>query len=338
MSRQSMRLAAAALSLVLVGTGSSTASTADWAKGLFTENGHDFGPVPRGSKVRHNFVLTNRQNDAITILDVRASCGCTTGRANATIVPPGSSAVVEAEMDTRNFVGRKETTLFVSVVNSRGQDGEVRLAVSSTILSDIVLNPGSFDFGVVGRGQTPKLVLTIDRLGSPDWRIARMVSTSKALSASLQETARSASGVSYALTVSLKSDTPAGQLRDEIRLLTNDRESRTIPVLVTALVRGELTASPAALSLGNVASTGGAQGRYIIRGTKPFAIASIDGVGDGFNLAPSDREKKTIHVLTLTFRPEESAIRGDLRRAFRVHTDLADEPPIELSATLHYLP
>ena len=228
--------------------------------------------------------------------------------------------------------------MFVSLVNSRGQDSEVRLAVSSTILSDIVLNPGSLDFGVVGKGQSPKLVLTVDRLGAPDWQIARMVTTSKSLSASLQETTRSASGVSYALTVSIRSDAPAGGLRDEIRLITNDRETPVVPVLVTALVRGELTVSPSTLSLGNVVSVSAAQGRYIVRASKPFAITAIEGNGDGFTLTAPDSEKRTIHILTLSYRPEEGSTRGDLKHAFRVRTDLGDEPPVDLSATLHVEP
>src|SRR4051812_6700575 len=63
----------------------------NWAEKMFREFGHDFGPVPRGAVVRHNFVMTNRYADELTILDVRASCGCTSGRASATNVAPGQT-------------------------------------------------------------------------------------------------------------------------------------------------------------------------------------------------------------------------------------------------------
>jgi hypothetical protein len=328
----------ALVGLVVVAAQGTRARAADWASSLFSEKGHDFGPVPRGAKVRHNFVLTNQLNETITVLDVHASCGCTSGRTSATTVPPGGRAIVEAEMDTRNFSGRKQTTLYVSVANTRGQQGEARLAVVSTILSDIVLNPGSLEFGVVSKGQTPKLALTIDRLGAPDWRAERMITTSTALAASLQEVSRSASGVSYILTVALRPEAPPGAIRDEIRILTNDRESPVVPVLVTGFVRGELTASPATLSLGNVIATSAAQGRYIVSGSKPFAITSIEGSGDGFTLSDSDARAKTIHILNLVYRPDQGKTRGDLRRAFRIHTDLNGEPPVELSASLHIEP
>src|SRR3954463_16028203 len=105
---------------VLFGIVGHRAAAAGWSDSLFAEKGHDFGPVPRGGKVRHSFVMTNRLSEPITITNVRASCGCTSGKAGASLVPPGQSAVVEAEMDTRNFVGPKATTLYVSLVTASG--------------------------------------------------------------------------------------------------------------------------------------------------------------------------------------------------------------------------
>ena len=66
----------ACIGLLIVGFGmaavSGTARADEWADSLFSEHGVDFGPVPRGAKVRQNFILTNRLNEALTILDVRA--------------------------------------------------------------------------------------------------------------------------------------------------------------------------------------------------------------------------------------------------------------------------
>src|SRR3954469_11499361 len=105
------------------------AVSANWAEGLFAETAHDFGPVPRGGKFRHDFVLTNRLAEAGTIVNIRASCGCTTGRSSTSQVLPGQAAVIEAEMDTRNFVGPKATVLYVSMVDTAGHEAEVRLGI-----------------------------------------------------------------------------------------------------------------------------------------------------------------------------------------------------------------
>ncbi len=37
----------------------------------------------------------------------------------------------------------------------------------------------------------------------------------------------------------------------------------------------------------------------------------------------------------ISYRPEEGQTRGDLRRIFRVTTDLPGEPPLEIQATCH---
>ena len=113
-------------SWILLGIGSGMVNAASWSKTLFTENRHDFGPVPRGAKVKHDFVMVNRLEEPITILSLRPSCGCTSGRANASVVGPGQSAVIEAQMDTRNFVGPKSTVLYVSLMTAGGEGGRSR--------------------------------------------------------------------------------------------------------------------------------------------------------------------------------------------------------------------
>jgi len=337
------RMAGGALvGLVLATLGASPvlAQANSWADRMFTEFGHDFGPVPRGAVVRHNFVLTNKFNEAITILDIRASCGCTSGRASATSVAAGQQANIEAQMDTRNFVGRKATKLTVTFLTASGQSAEVQLAVVSNILPDIVLNPGTVDFGTISRGQSPKLVMTIERVNSPQWKFERMSASPRLLSAidaRLDELERSPSRVAYQLTVTLKPDAQAGYLRDEIRIVTNDASSPLVPVLVTAQIQGTLTATPAMLQMGR-SGVDGAKGRYLVRAAKPFTIKAIEGNGDGFTLSVDDVKSKTLHVLTVSYDPKAGNIRGDLRRAFKIVTDLTEEAPIEVQASLRVEP
>jgi hypothetical protein len=309
-----------------------------WAEPLFGERSHDFGPVPRGATVRHAFYLTNRLAEPVSIINLRASCGCTTGRANVSTVPPGGQAVIEAAMDTTNYVGRKATTLFVILVTPSGKQEEVGLAVSSTILSDIVLNPGTIDFGTVARGQEVTRTLTIDRLGAPAWRVEKMVSASKVIDAWLDETGRDSRNVQYRLTVKLKPETSAGLIRDEVRVLTNDSESPAVPILVTGQVLGELAVSPAILPLGRIANNGQAQGRYLIKGDRPFQIVALEGQGNGFSLDEFEPGAKNVHLINLTYKTGPNTTLGDLRQVFRVVTDLPGEAPLEIVAALRVDP
>ena len=327
------------LGLVAFGaTGGTQVQAQGWPDSLFGEKSFDFGAVPRGGIVRHPFVLSNRLNVPISIVNLRVSCGCTSGTASASLVQPGQTALIEAQMDTRNFVGRKSTTLFVSVM-AGAEQAEIGLGVSSLILSDVVLNPGAFDLGMVNRGQASQQVMTIDRIGKPDWRITKIVSASKALSASLAETKRGMGEVGYQLTVSLRPDAPAGIIRDEIRLMTNDPETASIPVLVTGQIKGDLSASPSLLTVGSLAaSSPPMQGKIIVRASKPFTITRIDGQGDGFTLAAADATPKPVHIVTMTYNPKAGTSRGDLRKTFRIVTDLPGEPPLDVASTVHVEP
>ncbi len=138
--------------------------------------------------------------------------------------------------------------------------------------------------------------------------------------------------------VSLKPDAAAGLIRDEIRLVTNDPETPSIPVPIGAQIQGELTATPASLALGNVSSAAGVQGKFVVKASKPFAIAKIEGAGDGFALKEGESAKKALHILTLTFNPAEAKTRGDLTKSFRITTDLPGEAPLDVSASLHIEP
>jgi hypothetical protein len=165
-----------------------------------------------------------------------------------------------------------------------------------------------------------------------------MITASRVLRGQLVESARDRESVQYKLTIALRPDAPAGLVRDEIRLLTNDPETPSIPIPVTATIQADLVASPSVLALGRVMSAGGAQGRFLVRASRPFAIVAIEGTGDGFTVSPTAASKATAHLLTVSYRPEDGRSRGDLRHVFRVVTDLPGEPPLDLTATCHVEP
>lgn len=326
------------LAMTIITLSEPRVEAADWADRLFSESGVEFGVVPRGSLKLHNFVLKNTLNEPLTILDVRASCGCTSGRALATQVAPGETATVEAQMDTKQVWGRKTTVLYVSMVTASGIKGEAGLNVAATILTDVVLNPGTVEFGTVVRGQSPAVEIAIDRINAPQWRITRMVTACRVINASCIEVVRNDGMTSYRLKVWLKPEITSGIVCDEIRLITNDRESPVFSIPVNALVRGDLTASPSVISLGNVDKSLGARGKYLVRASRPFKIRTIVGDGDGFQLTSDNQESRPVHLLNLVYQPSQGVARGDVRRAFRVTTDLRDEVPLELSAIGHDQP
>ena len=79
-------------------------------------------------------------------------------------------------------------------------------------------------------------------------------------------------------------------------------------------------------------------GRFLVMASRPFAIHEVEGDGDGFRVNPPDTERKPVHVVTFTYRPDDGTSRGDVRHAFRVVTDVPGEAPLEVVATVHVEP
>jgi hypothetical protein len=81
----------------------------------FDTNTHDFGEVPEeGGAVRYKFEFTNNGEVPIKVLDVKASCGCTTPDWSKDEIRPGEKGYIVAEYNPQNQPGQFHKTLTVS--------------------------------------------------------------------------------------------------------------------------------------------------------------------------------------------------------------------------------
>ena len=59
------------------------------------ETSFDFGRIPQGRPVTHNFEVVNKSNKPLMIENVEASCGCTTPEWSEQPIAPGASSVIK---------------------------------------------------------------------------------------------------------------------------------------------------------------------------------------------------------------------------------------------------
>ncbi len=71
----------------------------------FSIESHDFGTLPEGPKVTHEFSFTNDGKEPLIISNVKASCGCTTPNWPKEPVMPGEEAVITATYNTSKRIG-----------------------------------------------------------------------------------------------------------------------------------------------------------------------------------------------------------------------------------------
>jgi hypothetical protein len=307
-----------------------------WVETVFPERAFDFGTVARGSKVRHTFRVVNTTNQEIHIANWRTKCGCTEVRVGSREIPPGTQTTIEAVIDTTKFQGYKASGL--TLVLDKPVFMEVDLNLTCFIRSDVTLNPGLVDFGVVPRHAKPTATLMLHYAGGqPTWGVTKMQTVSRFVSAKLRELSRTPDGqVQYELTATLDPETPSGFFKDEITLFTNDSGSPKIPISVVANVQAAVTVSPSILNLGRVRPGNVVKKTVLVRAARPFKVTEVKPSKPELSPSAVPDEAKPVHNLTLTFQAPNRP--GPYNAVVEVATDLKDEPAAKVTAFATVVP
>jgi hypothetical protein len=315
--------------------GTASAQTGAWADKLFGgKTAHSFGTAARGTQLHHEFTMTNIYSVPLEITNLRSSCGCLTATATAKTLKPKETATLKIDVDTRKFSGPKTFNIFLTV----GPEfvSTATLTVTANARSDVVLNPGEFNFGVVRQGQTPTQTLDVEYAGSADWRVSEVVKSAGApFEVSINELyrqpprGRTPGKAGYRLTLKLKADAPPGPIHHELILKTNEPGANQIlSVSIEGTVQAELSVSPRLVKLGGVKVGEEATQKVQIRGQRPFRIAAVEGLGDGLAV-DLPAEAAPNQILTVRYRP---AAAGELRRTLTVRTDQKESIAVEVEA------
>lgn len=82
---------------------SSTPATVTSPESLtLKEAEYDFGKIPQGKPVTHDFVIANTGSLPFALDNVRASCGCTTPVWNRDTIPAGGTAIIKVGYNAAN--------------------------------------------------------------------------------------------------------------------------------------------------------------------------------------------------------------------------------------------
>ncbi|MCG8448119.1 MAG: DUF1573 domain-containing protein [Pirellulales bacterium] len=74
---------------------------------------HNFGEVPSGTVITHDFAIRNDGNADLMIRQVQASCGCTGTSLAQETISPGGETTVEVKLDLVNRTGRQNRSVVV---------------------------------------------------------------------------------------------------------------------------------------------------------------------------------------------------------------------------------
>lgn len=286
---------------------------------MFSTLEHDFRIVGRGTKAEFLFDLKNLYQEEVHIAAVRSSCGCTSPSLTKDTLQTHETGAVVATFNTDSFIGQKSAN--ITVVFDRPYYAEVQLKVSGYIRTDITFDPPEVDFGELKPGQTDSRTVTITKTGSPNWRITDVRSHCNELGAKLSQPMLGPGVVRYTMTIRAKETLAEGDLREQLTLISNDRSFPTTEMSIVGRVRPSLSVSPAALSLGTMASDDRVEKRLVLRGETPFHILDVDCDDDRFEFEITDAKKK-IHFVKLRFAAGPDA--DKIAKRIKITTDLGE--------------
>ncbi len=291
----------------------------EWPKKMFETLEHDFGTVARGSDTEYKFEVTNKFIEDIHIASVRSSCGCTTPSIENNLIKTYEKAYIVAKFNTRTFTGHHGATLTVTI--DKPYPAQVQLRVDGFIRQDVVFEPGSINFGDVDQGTTKEQTVQVRYAGRSGWEIRDVVTANESsdyYAVELAETYRRGGVTRYDLTVQLKDTAPAGFLKDQLTLVTNDSRNPRIPLDIEGKVIPEISVTPASWVMGDVDTGGDVEKKLIVRGKAPFTITGIDCDSDCF-VCTYDPEPRKTHVVSVAFRA--GAETGRLKKQICIHTN-----------------
>ena len=319
MAGTSLRFRGIALALAALACTAGPATAQEWARKMFTVTSHNFGTVAKGSKTEYRFVFRNMYNEDVHVSGIRTSCGCTSPTITKHDLKTHETAEVIATFNTRTFTGQHGATLTVTF--DKPFSAEVQLRVAGNIRGDVTFDPPFVDLGTVDLGKGSERQIRVTRLGSTPWEIKDVRSVNPNFEVGLSQPMQSGSRTVYDLTARLKPTAPAGYIKGQLILVTNDPRGTQIPMDVEGRVVAEVTVSPQLLALGAVPAGETVTKNVVIRANREFKITGVF-CSDGCLTCEPKTTAARVHILPVTFQAGDAT--GKVERELRIATDLGE--------------
>jgi len=199
----------------------------------------DFGDVPEGEKVKHDFTLLNSGDDILVIERVTASCGCTAAQPALDSLKPGESTTLEVVFNTSRRSGLQKKYVYVKT-NDKENDN-YRVSFTANVLKKEVkeekrkpapklrLATNQFNFGMVKEGEIVKTKIDISNIGTAILDI-RDVKSSCGCTAALLNKKQLNPGEKGSLAIEFDTSDRNGKLTRTVTLYSNDPVQPVQPI------------------------------------------------------------------------------------------------------------
>lgn len=212
------------------------AAAACAAPELVVEQGtFNFGTIPQGKTVQHNFTIRNSGDAPLQIKQLNASCGCTAAKPSSSLIPPGRSGEIQVTFDSTNFSGHVQKS--VTMTTNAGKAPSYTFNLDGKITEALQVTPRQLNLGQIGAGATKQASITVTNAGVSGVKLLAV----NVSSASLQIKANIKKGElkpgetgTIELTITARPE--AKVLSGYLHIVTSDKHKKEITVPVYASV------------------------------------------------------------------------------------------------------
>jgi len=326
--------------LMICGLGCHSVLAQSWnADNMFAIKSHDFGNVPLLSDTQHSFVFHNTSKQDVRIASISSSCSCAEAWAPVKIIRSGEKGEIIAKVNTTGQHTKKKSST-ITVTFDQPSTAHVQLEVAVYIRPDIVLNPGSVDFGAIREGQKITKTVQLQYAGNPNWSLVRIDRANKNpyihAIATLVKNPGNSREITYNIQVSLSEKAPAGYVREILRFITNDQNSVAIELPVSGFVMDALVARPSPFQFGSIAPGETVTKYLVLRASQPFRVKSVRCPEDRRFIFSTADQTSSVHIVavTLTSKQENSE---NIRRTIDIETTLESQGKLQIPIYAHFL-
>jgi len=286
----------------------------------------DYGTVERSQVMSHIFKLRNHGGQTLRISAVKSECDCLAVSLSKSFLQPGEQADLVVTFDSSKSGPNQET---ISICSNDPAVPVMRLMVQGFVKPPILLTSPSFiDYGLIRHGSSAVRSLFVPQYPDESIRITKIDSDSKWLTATVR--ARTEDNPGYELLLVLVPEAPIGKLHGELVIHTTHYAQKTIRIIVTADVYGNIDLDSDSFFLGLVKKGDEKKCAVTISTVHkdPLKIEKIDNPLPHLSVDIKPKVEGKEYILTAALKPDAPA--GNIKGEVVIHTNDPDQPVLKL--------
>lgn len=205
---------------------------------------YEFGERSANEVVTNTFVLRNAGTNAVHLLNVRTSCGCTTAALATNVLAPGQTTDLLANLSLQGRRGQQRKTIYVE--SDDPYAGNLRLELVGAVRVAIEVQPEGLHFGSLARDGEVERNVVLTARSNLTFHVTSVRSSSQGFDV---HAVTREEGRRYEIAVRSVGPRPGGTSYALVQVETDLADMPVVNVPVTVFGVSDIVAAPATLML-----------------------------------------------------------------------------------------